>query len=713
MKRIISIVLAMVLLSSMGGTAFAQSGSEYFTDIPENAWYAEYIDICYESGLMRGVDDNKFDPDGTVTNAQMMMVCARIHYLLNGGNGDLMEFFHSILDHAIFFTDGRGEKVAVYSDIKDWFEQYDLTSNVPPVLTFSEEARSRLRNEAAPIDLLTLHVLSSDFMERSEIKQYEFAYIHEGENAGSYIATGEDDADWFGEMFQISLVLKLSTSMVEGSMSWETPALLYLAIYDIARVEKDTEALAEAAEAFDEYSGPSALSDPCNRANLAYYLSIYASEANLKPINEVETVPDMDIELIRRLYRAGIMGGVDEYGTFDGHGTLTRAQLAAVVARVVAPSLRLGYSPASFDFDLLAQMPRDENYMISPISLKLALAMAANGADGETKREILDVLGISDLTQFNEEVKAYIESCNNNELVEFNIANSIWYNTDYYQSQGLGLGGEAGSFSDEFARLIKTYYYGVAETITNASGKKTVNDWIAEQTNGKITDVVTDKTVMNSLALLVNAIYFKGDWQNPFKAESTRDAVFTDRSGAETTTAFMNDTGSYSYSETDSLQMLAKPYKDTGVRMYFILPKEEAALSQAMFDEALNNMGTEYVRFSVPKFKTEYLHGNLKEIMQGFGVKTAFKYPDADFWGMFEDIRPDMPVVISDVIQKTFIEVDEKGTEAAAVTVIDMAPTSAIKPDPVEFICDRPFTYIIRDDSTGTILFMGEYAFAE
>jgi len=80
---------------------------------------------------------------------------------------------------------------------------------------------------------------------------------------------------------------------------------------------------------------------------------------------------------------------------------------------------------------------------------------------------------------------------------------------------------------------------------------------------------------------------------------------------------------------------------------------------------------------------------------------------------MFDDIRPDMPVVIGDIIQKTFIEVDEKGAEAAAVAVIDMAPTGAIEPDPVDFICDRPFTYIIRDDSTGAILFMGEYAFAE
>jgi len=368
---------------------------------------------------------------------------------------------------------------------------------------------------------------------------------------------------------------------------------------------------------------------------------------------------------------------------------------------------------SSFDFDLLAQMPRDKNYMISPVSLKLALAMAANGADGETKQEILDVLGISDLAQFNEEVRAFIERYNSNELVAFNIANSIWYNADYYQGKGLSLDGEAGSFSDEFARLIKTYYYGVAETITNDNGKETVNDWIAEQTNEKITDVVTDETVINSLALLVNAIYFKGDWQNPFKAESTRDAVFTDRNGAETTTAFMNDTGSYSYSETDSLQMLAKPYKDTSVRMYFILPKDDATLSQAMFDEALADMTSEWVHFSVPKFKTEYLHKNLKGILQGFGVKTAFSYPDADFWSMFDGIRPDMPIVIENIIQKTFIEVDEKGTEAAAVTVIDMAPTSAIKPDPVNFICDRPFTYIIRDDSTGTILFMGEYAFAE
>lgn len=136
-------------------------------------------------------------------------------------------------------------------------------------------------------------------------------------------------------------------------------------------------------------------------------------------------------------------------------------------------------------------------------------------------------------------------------------------------------------------------------------------------------------------------------------------------------------------------------------------------LTQAWFDDAVGNMKRQQVHFSLPRFKTEYTHDNLKEIMKDLGVTAAFTYPVADFRNMFEGIRADEPPVISKITQKTFIEVDEKGTEAAAATVIEMVPESVISPDPVEFICDRPFTYIIRNDSTGTVLFMGEYAFVD
>jgi len=361
-------------------------------------------------------------------------------------------------------------------------------------------------------------------------------------------------------------------------------------------------------------------------------------------------------------------------------------------------------SALSFDFELLSQMPKDQNYMISPLSLKIALAMAANGAAGETRQEILDALDITDLEQFNREIQKLIQRYSSNGTVQLSIANSIWYNTDFYSNDS--------GFSRDFSSVMESYYYGKAETITNATGSQRVNDWIAGQTKDKIQDVVTDDVISETLSLLVNTIYFNGDWQIPFAAELTADSTFTDRAGMEQTTAFMNHTGNYLYYENDSFQMLAKPYEDQDLQLYVILPKGDEALTQALFDEAVEKMEHARVWFSVPKFKTEYLHDDLIRILKQFGIKAAFDPASADFSGMFYGIDPDMPIVINGILQKTFIQVDEAGTEAAAATVIGIGMTSA-QPDPIAFLCNRPFLYLIRDDSTGTILFMGEYAFVK
>lgn len=362
-------------------------------------------------------------------------------------------------------------------------------------------------------------------------------------------------------------------------------------------------------------------------------------------------------------------------------------------------------SQDDFDFELLKRMPKDANYMVSPFSLKMALAMAANGANGDTRDEILKTLGISDLDHFNNAAIDFIKSSNESESIEFNIANSIWNNIS-------NTGSDFG-FSDTYKKLIEDYYNGAASEITNENGAKTINDWIALQTKDKIKDVITDDKVEECISFLVNTIYFKGAWAVPFQEEATKEDVFTDRDGNEKTTSFMNDTGYYSYFEDDNIQMLAKPYKDNDIKMYFVLPKNSKPLQSSTFENAIFHMASKYVNLKLPKFKTEYLHENLIDISKSLGINTAFDPRRADFWSMYnKKLDSGDNIFIRLILQKTFIDVDEKGTEAAAATVIGISFTG-MPPQPIDFKCDRPFTYFIRNDATGDILFMGEYAYVE
>jgi serpin B len=363
---------------------------------------------------------------------------------------------------------------------------------------------------------------------------------------------------------------------------------------------------------------------------------------------------------------------------------------------------------ASFIDGLLESMPKDKNYMISPFSLKMAFAMVANGADGETRRQILDTLNISDLGQFNADAKAFISNANQNNTVEYNIANSIWMNTDYYKDSEL-------KFSDAYKDTISGFYNGIVSEINNANGKKTINDWIAVQTKDRIKDVINDDDVKEVLSFLVNTIYFKGEWAGPFNEKLNREGIFTNRDGTQKSTEFMNETWDFSYFENNEFQVLAKPYEDYHTRMYFVLPKTDKSITKAEFDYISANMKSEYVHFTLPKFKTEYSWGGepLINTLEKMGIITAFDRERANLLNMYSK-RPPQNIYINTVIQKTFISVDETGTEAAAATVLGGGGgSSAPPPKPIEFKCDRPFTYFITDDSADEILFAGEYAYVE
>jgi len=387
------------------------------------------------------------------------------------------------------------------------------------------------------------------------------------------------------------------------------------------------------------------------------------------------------------------------------------------ISSAVAGTSVAAVQDGSFEAQLFAAMPTDENYMISPFSLRMALAMAANGAvsDSASRSEILAALDIDDLDAFNRAAAEFIAMSNANEDVEFNIANSIWFNESRFPGAGIG-------FRDSFERIITDYFDGVAENVNASDAARRINAWIAEQTRDRITDVVDDEMFCEEtsevIAVLVNAIYFKGGWANPFNESATRNEIFTDRNGVETSIPMMNMTRHFSYFENEYFQMLAKPYEDRNIRMYFVLPRGDERLPFSMFEDAIDNMSMQNVHFRLPRFTTEFLHDNLVDIMRGMGVRKAFEREHFDFWDMFYPtfVGPDLLWAwIDDILQKTFIAVDEEGTEAAAATVIMMggAGVTSMPPPPIPFHCDKLFIYFIRNDVTGDILFMGEFAFAE
>lgn len=360
------------------------------------------------------------------------------------------------------------------------------------------------------------------------------------------------------------------------------------------------------------------------------------------------------------------------------------------------------------------QMPEDKNYMFSPMSVKMALALSANGASGETQTEILNALGITNIDEFNAFSKDLIEKYQQTEILSLDAANSIWMNEDKTSQK----------FSTEFKEIATKNYNADVETVNNSNAVAKINSWVSDKTNGKIPTIVKDADFWS---MLVNAIYFKGAWQDEFYESATAPDVFTNADGAEVTTDFMNKTKWFPYAETKSVQILELPYKnrfdkfdengeyigteqydDLNVSMYLMLAdgdvNVEQELSAAIADEAFES---KYVKLSMPKFKIEY-STRLNEMLMNMGIVAAFGENTAEFEKMFDKGN----MWITDVIHKTYISVDEKGTEAAAVTAIAKAG-SALPPEPLELKFNKPFYFVIRDNTSGETLFMGRYAYAE
>lgn len=356
------------------------------------------------------------------------------------------------------------------------------------------------------------------------------------------------------------------------------------------------------------------------------------------------------------------------------------------------------------EFNILKFMPDDKNYMVSPFSLKMAMSLAANGADGTTKDEILTAFGIDNLDSYNTAAKELIERYEGTSSVKLNVANSIWLNKD--------VAGKDIKFTDEYKKLVSEYYKGTASEEDAKNIAMKINSWVEKKTNNKIKNLLPEGDA-KFLSVLVNTIYFKGEWAEQFEEYATKEEDFTDRNGKVEKTDFMHKTERYRFYEDENMKMVRVPYKGGKTAMYLVLPTNEDKMDIAT---ALDNMNSYKIRLSFPKFKTEYSL-SFKEILKHIGIEKAFEKWEAEFDEvMFEGVKEGENVYVDDVLQKTFIEVDENGTEAAAATAVIMNESTSIGPsmeEIKEFKADRPFIYFIRDDVTHEVLFIGEYAFTK
>jgi len=366
---------------------------------------------------------------------------------------------------------------------------------------------------------------------------------------------------------------------------------------------------------------------------------------------------------------------------------------------------------SKFAFDLYARIKDDPdikekggNLFFSPYSISTALAMTWAGAGGETEKQMAEVLHFTlpqaELHKAFGSLEKQLNEAGQKGQYQLSVANALW--------------GQAGlNFIKEFLELTqKSYGAGLREVDFMTQTEKarlTINTWVEEKTQAKIKDLIK-KGVLDALTRLVltNAIYFKGDWASQFDKKKTRDEPFKLAEDKEVTVPMMHIKETFKYWADDKLQVLQLPYKGEELSMIILLPVKvdglagvEKSLTFEKLNEWTKGLRTQEVVVYMPKFKmtTKF---ELADYLKKMGMPDAFSLPGADFSGMTGDKN----LFISNVIHKAFVAVDEEGTEAAAATAVTMKLTSAPAP-PVVFRADHPFIFIIRDNRSGSTLFMG------
>ncbi|MEX0704772.1 MAG: serpin family protein [Planctomycetales bacterium] len=361
-----------------------------------------------------------------------------------------------------------------------------------------------------------------------------------------------------------------------------------------------------------------------------------------------------------------------------------------------------------FAFDLYRKLRADQsgNLFYSPYSISTALAMTYAGADGETATQMARALRFDlpadKLHPAYRELTGLIQPDTSAADAHYTlkVANRLWGQQGY-------------DFRPEYLRLTREQYRAELAQLDfrqqPEQARKAINDWIEQQTERKIKDLIP-AGALDSLTRLVltNAIYFKGDWAEPFEKRATQTADFHVTGDKTTKVPLMHRTGNVSYADLGGAQIVELPYAEDAVSMLVLLPREidglpalEEKLTAENLAEWTGKLRRQQVRLFLPRFKlTEQFQ--LNGVLQSLGMTDAFIPEQADFSGM--NGRRDL--FITAVVHKAFVDVNEEGTEAAAATGVIVGVTSA-PAEPTTFRADRPFVFLIRDKATGSILFVG------
>lgn len=379
------------------------------------------------------------------------------------------------------------------------------------------------------------------------------------------------------------------------------------------------------------------------------------------------------------------------------------ADLAALVAGNTRFALDL--------YHLLAQA--DGNLFYSPYSISQALAMTYAGAREETAAQMAATLGFTlegerlhaAVNALDQVLASRAEDLGYQEGTGFRleVANALWGQDGY-------------TFLDAFLEaLAKDYGAGMhlVDYVTDPeAARQEINAWVLDKTEGRIKDLLAPGTVDNLTRLvLANAIYMKASWLTPFDPANTADGPFTLADGSTVTVPMMHSQERLNVSQASDLVAIELPYIGDQLRMTILMPAAgtlgdfEEGLSAERLEEILAGLDSSEVRLTMPKFRAES-EFELAEVLQALGMTDAFAPGVADFSGM--DGTRDL--YISAVVHKSFVAVDETGTEAAAATAVAMRASAALPSEPLDVVIDHPFLFLIRDQGTGAVLFVGRIA---
>ncbi len=356
-------------------------------------------------------------------------------------------------------------------------------------------------------------------------------------------------------------------------------------------------------------------------------------------------------------------------------------------------------------FDYLLQQQPQENLFFSPLSLRLALSMLYNGAAGETQAAMAEVLeaqelSLNELNWTNAQmVRWLVERSQAEGPIQLQMANGLWVDTTL-------------TLRPSFLQALATYYQAVANRVELGSRQtvQAINRWVAERTQGQI-DRIVDRLSREDRMVLLNAIYFKGEWTQPFDPTLTKPQPFTRADGRRVQVPLMAQSGRYSYRETEQLQVVRLPYGEGELAMLILLPKPGVSLaalreklSPETWQEWTGSLSTRPGSVRIPKFKLAS-EIDLGPALQQLGMGIAFSR-QADF----SQLTPE-PTQVSRVLHKAAIEVNEEGSKAAAATGVIVSRTALDRQEPFQFVADRPFWLAIvasgANREAQTVLFMG------